>query len=432
MSVLSSNWIAIILFGLVSWYIYQMGLNLYHLTNPLSNIKDDKSITFIEPFWKINNTFSIICYLSTTTKLNTMRITDLFEKKQVIFFKDEIVFGNAINDVFIDLNLISSSISSYSSVNESNDMIINSKLWLKLKNNESSVYLHVLLMHETLLMDKSISIRDYPNQISKYNMSTGLLLHGYVSLVKYSIIPKLYSFRYLLSDFGLYHPNADEIVKLNMSRSLKNQQISYWKPEVAVKLVIDESIYPYKYFPDLMSKQLVSSSLNNKLKSKQWFYTPVIHVDEIGLTSDKYIPLNSSINSLPLKITLNEISVQRWLFMAHIEQSLLQQNSELGIQEKDIDDIRRLITDTSIELLGMTVLASILHLLFEFLAFQSDVQFWSSNSLQSMSGLSLRAIITELISSIIIFLYLLEQETTVLVLGPFFIGILIQLWKAQK
>lgn len=39
--------------------------------------------------------------------------------------------------------------------------------------------------------------------------------------------------------------------------------------------------------------------------------------------------------------------------------------------------MRRLITDTNVTLLAITVLVSTLHLLFEFLTFQNEVDFWN-------------------------------------------------------
>lgn len=44
-------------------------------------------------------------------------------------------------------------------------------------------------------------------------------------------------------------------------------------------------------------------------------YKPIVHVDEIGLTSDKYVPLNKTLSSLPLKITIEPMSLQRWQLM---------------------------------------------------------------------------------------------------------------------
>ena len=39
-------------------------------------------------------------------------------------------------------------------------------------------------------------------------------------------------------------------------------------------------------------------------------YSPPLHADEIGLTSDKYIPLNVSVTSLPLRISYGPMSLQ--------------------------------------------------------------------------------------------------------------------------
>ncbi len=52
-------------------------------------------------------------------------------------------------------------------------------------------------------------------------------------------------------------------------------------------------------------------------------YKPIVHVDEIGLTSDKYVPLNGTLSSLPLRITIEPMSLQRWSLMQVGEVRLL-------------------------------------------------------------------------------------------------------------
>jgi hypothetical protein len=162
---------------------------------------------------------------------------------------------------------------------------------------------------------------------------------------------------------------------------------------------------------------------------KGYVYKPPIHVDEIGLTSDKYIPLNDTVTSLPIKVTYAPMSLQRWLLMMTLEESISAQ-SGLGFSEKDIDDIRRLISDTSIYLLCITTIASLLHLFFEFLAMKSDIQFWNQNT--SLAGLSSRAVVTDLFSQIIVFLFLIDSNTSLLVIIPSCISIFIQMWKVRK
>ena len=92
--------------------------------------------------------------------------------------------------------------------------------------------------------------------------------------------------------------------------------------------------------------------------------------------------------------------------------------------------IYRLISDTSIYLLGITFLASLLHLLFEALAFQSDIAFWKNN--RSLVGLSARTVITDLLTQFVVFLFLIESDTSLLVTIPAFIGLFIQMWKVSS
>lgn len=120
---------------------------------------------------------------------------------------------------------------------------------------------------------------------------------------------------------------------------------------------------------------------------------------------------------------------QRWFIMAQLEDSLSAQKG-LGFSDKDIDDVRRMLSDTSIYFLLVTIIASLLHLIFEFLAFQSDINFWQHN--KSLAGLSTRTVITDLISQCVVFLFLLDSDTSLLVTIPSFIAILIQIWKVRK
>jgi hypothetical protein len=90
---------------------------------------------------------------------------------------------------------------------------------------------------------------------------------------------------------------------------------------------------------------------------------------------------------------------------------------------------RRLISETSLSLLGLTMLASMLHLLFEFLAFQSDITFWKEN--KSLAGLSTRTLVTDLVSQIIVFLFLVDNAASLLVTVPTAFGLVVQAWKVK-
>ena len=102
----------------------------------------------------------------------------------------------------------------------------------------------------------------------------------------------------------------------------------------------------------------------------------------------------------------------------------------LGFSDKDIDDVRRLISGTSVYYLTITFVASFLHLIFEFLSFKSDIQFWKN--MNSLVGLSFKQLLIDLVSQIVICFYLFENDSSMLVLIPSAVGVLIQLWKISK
>lgn len=64
------------------------------------------------------------------------------------------------------------------------------------------------------------------------------------------------------------------------------------------------------------------------------------------------------------------------------------------------------------------------------LRLSSDIQFW--NSRQSLEGLSVRSIIFGVFQSLVVLLYILDNETNFVVQVSVFIGLLIDLWKITK
>merc|ERR1711962_1966290 len=85
---------------------------------------------------------------------------------------------------------------------------------------------------------------------------------------------------------------------------------------------------------------------------------------------------------------------------------------------------------TNLVLLLITFGVSALHLLFDFLAFKNDVNFWRGK--KTVEGLSRKTILWRAFSQTVIFFYLMDEETSLLVLIPAGVGALIEMWKVTK
>ncbi|KAJ8608494.1 hypothetical protein CTAYLR_005740 [Chrysophaeum taylorii] len=247
-----------------------------------------------------------------------------------------------------------------------------------------------------------------------------------LSLVKYEPPPtgrKALPKRKLLADFGIMiGPPAP----WSPPPPPPGTFVAKWKPEAAVRMVAE-----FREWPAVMQMPGMER-IRRRLPGggRVEYYAPPTFADEIGLTSDKYVALNNSLASVPLKIAFSPMSFARWQLMSRMEDSLRTQQRDFGFTDNDIDDVRRLIADTQTWLLAVTIVASALHLLFEFLAFKSDIEFWRNN--KSLTGLSARSVIVELISQCVVLAFLIDEGSSLLVSVPAAFGIVIQCWKVRK
>ncbi|XP_020259566.1 CLPTM1-like membrane protein cnrB isoform X2 [Asparagus officinalis] len=76
------------------------------------------------------------------------------------------------------------------------------------------------------------------------------------------------------------------------------------------------------------------------------------------------------------------------------------------------------------------MVVSLLHSVFDFLAFKNDIQFWNKN--KSMEGLSAKSVVVSFISQLIVFLYLLDNDTSWMILASSGAGCCIEAWKIGK
>lgn len=73
---------------------------------------------------------------------------------------------------------------------------------------------------------------------------------------------------------------------------------------------------------------------------------------------------------------------------------------------------------------------SLLHTVFEFLAFKNDIQFWRSR--KSLEGLSVKSVLFNVGQSCVVLLYVIDNDTNFVVRLSVGIGLLIEMWKVPK
>jgi hypothetical protein len=162
-------------------------------------------------------------------------------------------------------------------------------------------------------------------------------------------------------------------------------------------------------------------------------YFPPLFRDSFWALKDRQAEVNVSAPAVRLNFTvgLAPVSLTVWRLQAALEESWkMQESLGAGAGEDTTQEFKRMLVETNPVLLAITVLVSLLHSLFDYLAFKNDIAFWREN--KSQEGLSMRAVLVNAGSQLVIFLYLLDNDTSWMVLVSSGIGAAIECWKVTK
>lgn len=158
-------------------------------------------------------------------------------------------------------------------------------------------------------------------------------------------------------------------------------------------------------------------------------FLPILQEDFSKSRQADLLEVNTGSGNFTLELNYMPIGVGKLKLLAHVEQAF-HALQKMGFSNKDLDDVKGMFSDTNLYLLCGTLFVGSVHMIFDFLAFKNDVLFWRRK--KSYAGLSARSILWCAFSQIIIFLYLLDSDTSIIVLIPAGIGTFIELWKTKK
>ena len=197
-----------------------------------------------------------------------------------------------------------------------------------------------------------------------------------------------------------------------------------WQPRLTLNPVCDTMALDLSQIPQNLHSYIHTVD--------EYQYTPMFYVNNFWVFRNHLVTLNQS-TPQPQNLTLHYYPMTMFKFMmyAQFEHGLNWQESLGTATERDSEETRRMFYETNPILLAVTMVVSLLHTVFEYLAFKNDIKFWRET--KDYHGLSLRAVALNCYFQTIIFLYLWDgDETSMMVYIPCFIGVVIEYWKLRK
>lgn len=211
----------------------------------------------------------------------------------------------------------------------------------------------------------------------------------------------------------------------NLTLAIPEQQASAMLAVGSLPPPLTQHIHLVKNADDSL---LYAESVDNQKRNVVYNY-PVIFPNTFWDLREDMYPVNSTTDKLPLHISLYTQSWFKFQILAAMGDSFEKQP---GMAGNEIDMVKRTLMTTSPYFLVLTLVVTLLHSLFEFLAFSSEVTFWKKK--ENFAGVSVGSIVTSIVTQTIILLYLLDssEETSWVILGSQGVGIVIEAWKLTK
>ncbi|ODN05589.1 Cleft lip and palate transmembrane protein 1 [Orchesella cincta] len=277
--------------------------------------------------------------------------------------------------------------------------------------NNGSVYLH------TYIVPKGFS----PDPTNKHLYSKSLTLHSSKRINKFKR-KKYVKTHNLLT--GETTTSAEDQEK---AKIMSSEIVSHWHPNMTITLVADWTQWTMGAVPVPLNEYI--KFIPNELK-----YQPILFFNDYWNLAKEYYPINETTPVLPLTLTFQPLTLFKWqLYAAQSMRNQWSASFLTGQDEQDDDEqdtLKEAFLETNHYLLGLTFVVSILHSIFEFLAFKNDIQFW--NNRKSLEGLSVRSVFFNVFQSLIVLLYVMDNETNFVIKVSVFVGLLIEIWKINK
>ncbi|KAL8668273.1 MAG: hypothetical protein Q9168_007097 [Polycauliona sp. 1 TL-2023] len=297
-------------------------------------------------------------------------------------------------------------------------------------------------------------------EVPKEVQNNGTLwAHFYVALHGYPLDPTANGYD-VANAFHVFHPLNHVIPKKKVAKTRKlvgssdvevveeeKPEVSgptwssYYHPNFTMSFIPDSGTQSYVNMHPAMRQyvHLESSGARDATGQIAWYY-PILFVNTFWQLRDHMTELNSTVKELPLHIDLNNLANWKFGLYSSIGEGQKQSQKQAasggpmpaGGDGSEFEAFKSILLDTNIYLLGTTAIVTVLHMVFEGLAFKSDISHWRNK--KDNVGISFRTILANVFMQTVIFLYLMDNSdgTSWMILFGQGMGILLEAWKITK
>jgi len=209
--------------------------------------------------------------------------------------------------------------------------------------------------------------------------------------------------------------------------------LSYWHQNFTLALISDDTVLQYSQLPPPIAEHIDLVPGQRDETGTKGYYNPIIFPNEFWHLRSQYIEINDTTPSVPLQVVFQPMSYFKFQVFASMtfsfQEAIKQQG---GGSAAEFDEVKRMLVETNPWFLTLTGIVSVLHVVFEMLAFKSDVSHWRKRD--ELTGVSVRTIITNVFVQLVILLYLIDnnEETSWMILMGSGMGLLVEAWKITK
>ena len=160
------------------------------------------------------------------------------------------------------------------------------------------------------------------------------------------------------------------------------QFASYYHPNFTVSVIPDSGTLNYQTVHPAVRQyvQLESTGARDASGQNGWYY-PILFVNTFWQLRSHMTELNSTVETLPIRISLNNQKNWKFSLFATMDEGMKQTQRQAasggpmpaGGDGSELETFKEVLLDTNTYLLITTAVVSVLHMVFEGLAFKNDI-----------------------------------------------------------